>query len=347
MKRIIFCLVGAICFLFSCEEDAVVADATEEAVDSLTLSDAVSVYDSLNFFDGYTLFAPLTSKNTYLVDMEGFVVHYWESDYTPGHSVHLLDDGRLLRTQSRGNASFSAGGSGGGLEIRSFDGELEWQYQYSGSQYCQHHDAIMLPNGNVLFIAWEQKTRAEALAAGRDESLVTDDGLWSEMILEITPTGDNGGEIVWAWHVWDHLVQDVDDTGSNYGNIAANPQRVDINYNIDTGTDMLHFNALEYIAAFDQVIVSSKAYSEIWVIDHSTTTAEAETNSGGTRGKGGDLLYRFGNPAAYDCGSEADQVLYGQHNPTWMDDLPGNGGNVLVFNNGQRKNRATALARLK
>ncbi|MED5330463.1 MAG: hypothetical protein VX916_04150, partial [Planctomycetota bacterium] len=37
-------------------------------------------------FEGYTLFAPLRSKTTYLVDMEGEVVHQWEADLTPGNS---------------------------------------------------------------------------------------------------------------------------------------------------------------------------------------------------------------------------------------------------------------------
>ncbi len=49
-------------------------------------------------FDGYTLFAPNFSKITYLIDMEGKVVHTWESDYWPGQSAYLLENGNLLRT---------------------------------------------------------------------------------------------------------------------------------------------------------------------------------------------------------------------------------------------------------
>ncbi|MBK7295857.1 MAG: hypothetical protein IPI91_03970 [Flavobacteriales bacterium] len=33
---------------------------------------------------------------------------------------------------------------------------------------CIHHDAEVLPNGNVLVIAWELKTMQEAWNAGRD-----------------------------------------------------------------------------------------------------------------------------------------------------------------------------------
>jgi len=43
------------------------------------------------------------------------------------------------------------------------------------------------------------------------------------------------------------------------------------------------------------------------VIDHSTTTAQAAGHSGGTYGKGGDLLYRWGNPNAYQHGTAADE----------------------------------------
>ncbi len=85
----------------------------------------------------------------------------------------------------------------------------------------------------------------------------------------------------------------------------------------------------------DQILISVHNFSEIWVIDHSTTTAEAASHSGGNSGMGGDLLYRWGNPAAYDSGSSADQQLFVQHDAQWIGNgLPG-AGNILIFNNGQ------------
>ena len=59
----------------------------------------------------------------------------------------------------------------------------------------------------------------------------------------------------------------------------------------------------------DQIVLSNHNLSEIWIIDHSTTTLEAASHSGGNSGKGGDLLYRWGNPQAYDQGTGADQLL--------------------------------------
>ena len=38
-----------------------------------------------------------------------------------------------------------------------------------------------------------------------------------------------GGEIVWEWHAWDHLIQDFDSKRENYGDVTAHPERIDIN----------------------------------------------------------------------------------------------------------------------
>src|SRR5262249_17725952 len=101
--------------------------------------------------------------------------------------------------------------------------------------------------------------------------------------------------------------------------------------------DWLHCNSLSYNAEFDQIMVSSPEFNEIWIIDHSTTTAEAASHAGGRSGKGGDLLYRWGNPRAYRAGTVKDQRLFYQHNAQWIPrGFPGE-GHLLVFNNGRRR----------
>src|SRR5262249_10161089 len=98
--------------------------------------------------------------------------------------------------------------------------------------------------------------------------------------------------------------------------------------------DITHFNAVAYKPDLDQVVVSVLSFSEIWIIDHGTTTAEAAGHSGGRSGRGGDLLYRWGNPRAYRAGSKADQRLFGQQTAHGTPNgLPG-AGHLLVFNNG-------------
>jgi hypothetical protein len=68
------------------------------------------------------------------------------------------------------------------------------------------------------------------------------------------------------------------------------------------------------------------------VIDHGTTTAQAAGHTGGTRGRGGDLLYRWGTPENY--GFNAPQQLFGQHNVHWIEAGLSGAGQLLVFNNG-------------
>jgi hypothetical protein len=57
-----------------------------------------------------------------------------------------------------------------------------------------------------------------------------------------------------------------------------------------------HMNSIDYNPTFDQIAMSVRGNSEVWIIDHSTTTAQAKGHTGGKYGKGGDLLYRYGNP---------------------------------------------------
>jgi len=290
---------------------------------------------------GFTLFAPNSSTNTYLIDNDGLLVNSWSSPNRPALSSYLLDDGSLLRTGTiaNQNATFNGGGSGGQIEIQDWDGNQTWLYEYSSDtgtdQYLQHHDVERLPNGNVLVIAWELKTQAEAEAAGRDPALIAKGELWPDKIIEVQQTGATTGNIVWEWNVWDHLIQDFDNTKANFGVVADNPQLVDINYTVNSNSDWLHTNGIDYNASLDQIVLSVRNISEIWVIDHSTTTAQAATHTGGTSGRGGDLLYRWGNPQTYDAGVVTDQKLFVQHDARWVETGQPGAGNIMIFNNGQ------------
>ena len=278
-------------------------------------------------YDGYNLFTPLSSTETYLMDNDYNIVKTWTSSYRPGLSVYLLEDSTLLRPANTNDSAFNVGGAGGRIEQYDWDGNLIWSYDYSTADHRQHHDIEMLPNGNVLMIAWELKTEAEAIAAGRDASLLTDGELWPDSIIEVQPTGSSGGTIVWEWHVWDHLIQDYDAAKPNYGVVADHPEKIDLNYAMNGDADWIHINSVDYNAELDQIVLSAHNFSEIWIVDHNTTTAEAA-------GAAGDLLYRWGNPQAYDRGTSADQQLFSQHDAEWIaTGLPGE-GDILIFNNG-------------
>jgi len=285
-------------------------------------------------FDGYTLFSP--DESTYLIDNCGKLVHSWQSNYKSGLSVYLLEDGSLLRTCRIQNMVFGGGGSGGRVEKRNWNNTLLWSYDFSDSNYHQHHDIAPMPNGNLLVLCWEYKSSIDAIISGRDSSALTDNELWSTYILEVEPQGNNGINIVWEWHLWDHLVQDFDTSKANYGVVANHPELLDINFYSGNGKkDWLHGNSIDYNVQTDEIVISSRTLSEFYIIDHSTTTAEAATHTGGNSGKGGDFLYRWGNPQGYDKGTINDQKLFGQHNVHWIPDSLQDGGKIMIFNNGQ------------
>ena len=292
-------------------------------------------YDS-TAFSGYTLFSP--DETTYLIDNCGKLVHSWEGIYNSGSSVYLLQNGDLLRTCRIQSTVFSGGGSGGRVEQRDWHNNLIWSYNFSTTDYHQHHDIEPMPNGNILILNWERKSALEAINAGRDSAALVNNELWATYIMEVEPVGSNDINIVWEWRLWDHLIQDFDSTKANYGIVQDNPQRLDINFYSGNGKkDWLHCNSIDYNAQLDQIVIGSRALSEFYIIDHSTSTAQAASNVGGVYGKGGDFLYRWGNPQSYKRGSSADQKLFGQHDVQWIPSDYPDGDKILLFNNGQNR----------
>lgn len=284
---------------------------------------------------GYTLIAPFGGQSSYLIDLDGKVVHHWTTDRKPSQAAYLLPDGCILRTYKVANEVFDVpGGPAGGIQKFAWDGELIWDYQVSNDLMMSHHDVEPMPNGNVLVVAWELKTSAEAISAGRDPEKLADGCLWPEALLELKPKGLNGAEVVWQWKLWDHLIQSHDESKNNYGSPAEHREKVDLNYIDRPIADWIHCNSIDYNPQLDQIMLCGRTFDELWIIDHSTTTAEAATGQGGQTGHGGDLLYRWGNPFTYFTGTPFDQKLFGQHDPHWIPaELPGAGG-VLIFNNG-------------
>ena len=284
-----------------------------------------------NSHNGYTLFSPNASRNTYLIDNCGKEVHRWSSDYTPGLSVYLMENGDLLRT-NRISSSFPGGGTGGRVERRNWNNNVIWAYNFSNADYHQHHDIEPMPNGNILVVLWEKVPSALLQSSGRQ--LIGSNGLWSTYIMEVKPVNSNEIEIVWEWRAFDHLIQNEDETLANYGVIADHPDRIDVNLDASQSADWLHVNGIDYNESLDQIAISVHDLHEIWVIDHSTTIEESKSDTGGRYGKGGDLLYRWGNPRNYGRGTLADQRLFGQHDVKWIESGRPEAGSFSVFNNG-------------
>lgn len=283
--------------------------------------------------EGYTLFAPLNRNSTYLIDNCGRIINEWISNFYPGNTAYLMPNGNLLRTKKLATTAINGGGSGGGVEIFDWDSNLIWSYELNTDVLRLHHDVKYLPNGNILMIVWEAKTREEALAAGRNPDLLPANGIvWSEQIIEVKPIPPNNSEIVWRWSLWDHLIQDFDPTKSGFGVVADHPELVDVNYVSSVISDWIHANAVDYNAELDQIVISSPFLNEFWIIDHSTTTEEAASHTGGNSNRGGDLLYRWGNPEVYERGSIEDRKIFGQHDVHWITEGTYK-GQLILFNN--------------
>ncbi|MCA8942201.1 MAG: aryl-sulfate sulfotransferase, partial [Planctomycetes bacterium] len=283
---------------------------------------------------GFRLWGALGGTDTYLMDVNGAIVQTWPSAYLPGATVYLQPDGLLLRSTKVGS-SFGPAGDGGGLQRVRLDGTVAWDYRYNTPSRVAHHDVELLPNGNVLMIAWGARSAPVMIANGRDPAITTIPVFWPDHVVEVRQTSPYDGEIVWRWDIFDHVVQDFDPNRANYGVIADNPQLLNINYpyNVPSFGDYNHVNSVDYDPAHDWIVLSAPQQDELWIIDHSTTTAEAAGHTGGARGKGGDILYRWGNPEAYGRGTPADRKLFKQHAPLVIPPGYPGAGNIIIFNN--------------
>jgi Arylsulfotransferase (ASST) len=339
---------------------------------------------------GYTLFAPLASHSVVLIDDEGEVAHEWQVETNPGAMVYLRDNGNLVRGgHIKGSGRFEGGGMGGQLQELTWDGELVWEHDLADDGFHQHHDIELMPNGNLLVIGWEYKTRGQVLAAGRDPNAVGEKGLWPDVILELKPTPPRGAEVVWQWHAWDRVIQDFDPKAERYGSIPDHPGKLDINgdhrdqppvtdverqrqakleaemagmgYTGDDdeeetpteadlrrlrSPDWMHTNAVAYDPELDLIAISSPEFCEVFIIDHSTTSEQAAGSTGGRHGRGGDFLWRWGNPRNYGAGKGRDQKLFYQHDPTWVRGADG-AACLLLFNNGRGRRGFSEVLQLE
>lgn len=239
----------------------------------------LSFANAAGSFRGLTLIAPVSSDITYLIDDFGEIKHQWQSSTGPGLSAYLLPTGNLLRTGNDDSGFFDSGGKGGYIEEQDWQGNTVWFFSYSDADKSLHHDIELLPNGNMLALSWEDRG-----------------DIWSEVIIEIEKNGSSGGTIVWRWDVFDHL----DELGLN-----PNDARVD---------DWIHLNAIDYNQASNQILVSSRALNQLWVINKDSGSIDRVSTVATT----------------------------GQHDAKWIDDNDAN-SNITVFDNGSSFSRALEL----
>jgi hypothetical protein len=292
--------------------------------------------------NGYTFFG--VRGITYLIDMEGRVVHTWPAGTNP----HLLDDGSILDASKDDPSGF------GGFVQVSWSGSTVWTYTESRTGYFPHHDYVRIFNpklgtNTTLYIANKNYTYDQCIAAGCNPASGPYTNAQMDVIVEVGPNN----AIVWEWAFFDHMVQDYDPAKTNYvgagKTIADYPGRLNINLpGRPVQRDWLHCNSIDYNQALDQIVINSVG-GEFYVVDHGNTfIANNPTGSMAlASGPAGDFLYRFGDVARYSQGAApsiltnwtesttGNKQIGGTHHVSWIPaGLPG-AGNLLMFSNSQ------------
>ena len=237
------------------------------------------VYSEAETDGGFNLIYPHNQSDAFLLDMCGNVVHKWEhaDSLRPANVLYILENSDVITTYRP--ASFDddaiwAGGGGATVERRTWDNEPVWSFTRNNAEYRLHHDIQPMENGNVLVTAWEQRDSLECIEAGRDPEKLTSAGMWSEVVWVIAPDEFGNANIIWEWAVWDHLIQDFDSLKSNYGVIADNIDKIDINFGseLNAAADWLHINAIDFDEYSQHIMLSVPTFNEIWVVDYGNTT---------------------------------------------------------------------------
>ena len=332
-SKVIFILISCV-LLYSCKDND---DTT--AIPEVIPQSNITVYNQDQLTDDYVLISPFRGNSSFLMDRLGTVLHRWSSAESTLMG-YLREDGSVVRSIVTGaDNGITIGGKTGAIEIIDKDNNQIWKWTLDSSTEALHHDIALLPNGHILASVWVVQDRATCIANGRDPNSIVADRLVIDKVIEIEPVGTDQANIVWEWSLWDHLVQDFDASQLNFGD-ASNGSLFDINQSTE-GDNFTHVNGLDYIPSLDQIILNSRVLDEFIIIDHNTTTAEAASNSGGRYNKGGEILYRWGNPESYNSGTNLDRQLHEQHDATFVGNNSLSRGTFLVFDNQDDPNFST------
>lgn len=271
--------------------------------------------DAMN---GYTLFL---GNKLNLVNNCGELINQW-NEVIPKYHVKLLPNGNIIYIDWNTNS----------ITQRDWDDNFVSQTFPTDNDITLDYEVIVLENGNYLCVARKDFSTADFLAIGYN----TDDIGSPYHVDVVVEIDSDSGETVWLWNIADHVIQERADTIPNYGLIIDHPELLNLDAisTIDWQVEESWMvNGMDYNVDLDQIALSVRKMGEVIIIDHSTTTAEAATHAGGTSGKGGDILYRWGNPENYNRGTSADRELYFQHNPNWIE-YGEHIGKIAIYNNG-------------
>jgi len=172
-----------------------------------TAKKGVTYYNPCKTDYGYTLFAPLYTKDVWLIDMEGYIVNRWRMPYIPGQHAYLLPNGNLLwagkvKTPTELGLPFDFGGIGGIIMEVDWDGHVVWQADVP----YQNHDFWLMENDHIMFPSYPPRGNTPKEIAEKIGGLPGTGDIFSDCVTEI----DRQGNVVWEWVAYEHLDPEID-----------------------------------------------------------------------------------------------------------------------------------------
>lgn len=252
---------------------------------------------------GYTLLTPHGDSNTYLIDMDGQVVHLWHFDHIkPGYG-RLLSNGNLLMTGSDVNLPpgppdeptkppppfeqhiTRLGGYHTTLVEMDWDGNIVWEYE----NRAQHHDFFRFANGNTMVPEWVElpEDLHRSVRGGMRATRERLPRLLGDDLVEIDAERNEVRRI----HTWKLLDPKKDPIGISRRR-----------------WEWTHVNGIDVNDDGD-IVFSARHNDRVCVIS----------------GETGEISFKF------------DKAV-GQHHPTWV-----NEGKIQVFDNGEAGSRVIEI----
>ena len=147
---------------------------------------------------GVTLFSPLIQNVTYLIGMNGEILHQWTLEGQLGNYAYLLPNGNLLAAVKPTDSPYDFAAMGGKIQEISWDGKVLWEYRDDN----QHHDFRRCQNGNTIYLGYEllPSNAASRVRGGRSGS-EHQNGIYGDYIREVS----SNGETIWEWHAYENM----------------------------------------------------------------------------------------------------------------------------------------------
>lgn len=218
-------------------------------------------------YDGLTLYAPQAGNVIYLANNDQEIVQSWTVETNP--FAKLLADGTLLYISGASSSPTKPATGTPAITHISWDGDVLWRYENS----LLHHDFVQLSTDNIVVIVWEKVTDENKEKYFPDS--VGD--LWTDVLLELDYETQ---EIVWEWHVQDHL----DVLPYSSGTIQR--------------SEITHTNAVEYLPTGNSFTGEESFLLSFRQLD---TIIIVEKESG-------EVIWDYGSG-----------ILHAQHNPTLLE----------------------------